>query len=342
MPRQTTLWIGEKKLGRFVNSSDNVMDSLYFYIKDLSLKIRYSFKSLFLDNGAYSAARKEIDLNPERVKEIQESLNPDLTIPLDYPFVAGTPRSVMEEKWSKTIENYLEWQQTTNLHGRLVPIVHAWSVRSLISNVKLLQKHADSEMLAIGSIVCFGYNRYTGYFQDRQPRRELIDMLINAVQAVRKFSDFGVHVAGFGSSPLMLHLGYFCGVNSTDTTGYRRKAAYGKISLPGTGDRHVGRKDATWGVRKLKDKDLRLLRECECPICREDQTRLWTSWEARAIHNKYVLQYEEVRARGFLERDKSEYEKFLDDMFATTGLSYLWRYTKIRANYVPVDLWYLK
>lgn len=338
---QTILWIGEKKLGKFVNSFDNVMDSLYFYLKDSQLKIRYPFNKLFLDNGAYSATRKGLELNPEKVKDIQEGINPDLTIPLDYPFVSGMPKSLMKKRWDKTRNNYIEWLETTSLQGRLVPIVHAWSVRSLISNVKWLQKYADSEILAIGSIVCFGYDRYKGYFQDRQPRKELIDMIITAVEVIRKFSDFKIHMSGFGSSPLMLHLGYFCGINSTDTTGYRRKAAYGKIILPGTGDRHVGRKDATWGKRSLKKRELELLQKCRCPICKKDQSVLWVSWEARAIHNKYVLQYEEKRARNFLDRGKDVYEAFLNDMFAKTGISYLWKYAKTRMNYDPIDLWYL-
>ncbi len=339
MSSQTILWIGEKKLGKFVDSSDNVMDSLYFYLGDSFPRVRYPYNRLFLDNGAYSATRKGLELDPERVKDIQEDINPDLTIPLDYPFAAGMSKNVMQRRWCRTRNNYIEWQETTSLNGRLVPILHAWSVHSLISNVIWLQKHADTDLVAIGSLVCFGYDKYKGYFGDRQPRKELVDMIINAVQAIRKYSDFKIHISGFGSSPLTLHLGYFCGINSTDTTGYRRKAAYGKINLLGTGDRHIGRKGARWGARTLDEKEKQLLLKCKCPVCKNDQSRLWISWEARAVHNKYILKVEEKRAKEYLEAGRGAYQTFLDNMFRETGLSYLWKYAKTRINYQPIDLW---
>jgi hypothetical protein len=219
-----------------------------------------------------------------------------------------------------------------------VPILHAWSVHSLVSNVIWLQKYADTDFIALGSLVCFGYDRYQGYFGDRQPRRELVDMIINAVQIIRKYSDFKIHISGFGSSPLMLHLGYFCGINSTDTTGYRRKAAFGKINLPGTGDRHIGKERSRWGSRTLDQKEMQLLLKCKCPICRSDPYKLWDSWEARAIHNKYILKFEEKRAREYSKKSRETYQKFLDKMFKETGLSYLWDYAKTRIGYLPLDL----
>lgn len=64
------------------------------------------------------------------------------------------------------------------------------------------------------------------------------------------------------------------GVDSTDSAGYRRKAAYGKILLPGTGERYVGRGDAKFGISKLSQNEVILLCKCQCPICRIDKSQL--------------------------------------------------------------------
>jgi len=332
------LWIGDDKQGRFIDEHDKAMDSLIYYYDDKDPSISYRYKELFLDNGAYTAVRLNKKLDPERVKDVQERIDPDYTIPLDYPLTPGIPVKLMAKRWEATMRNILDWQQTTTLKA-LIPMLHAWSIRSLIRNIQWLQKYADARVVGIGSIVCYGFDKFNGYFGDRQPRKELIDMLITCVQMIRKYSDFKIHIAGFGSSPLMLNLGYYCGIDSTDTVGYKRKAAFGKISLPGRGDRHIGRLSARWGTQKLTDDDMELLSRCQCPICKNDQSLLWKHWKARAIHNKYVLQQEEKHARMLIERGRDAFERYLDKIFARSSLKYLWKYTKLRIRYYPVDNW---
>jgi len=332
------LWVGDDKQGRFINDQDKAMDSLIYYYKDRNPSISYSYHKLFLDNGAYTAVRLNKKLSTERVKDIQEQIDPDYTIPLDFPFTPGIPVKLMAKRWKTTLRNILEWQQTTTLKA-LIPMLHAWSIRSLICNIQWLQKHANATFIGIGSIVCYGFDEYKGYFGDRQPRKELVDMLITAVQMIRKYSSFKIHIAGFGSSPLMLNLGYYCGIDSTDTVGYKRKAAFGKISLPGKGDRHIGRSSARWGTQKLGNEEKKLLAQCRCPICKKDQSLLWKHWKARAIHNKYVLQQEEKQARMLIEQGRDVFEAYLDSIFARSGLEYLWKYAKLRTRYYPVDHW---
>jgi len=338
MSATVNLWIGDDKQGRFICGNDKAMDSLIYYYEDKNPRVLYRYQKLFLDNGAYTATRLDIDLDPERVKTIQECIDPDYTIPLDFPFLPGSPKPVMIKRWKATMRNIIEWQETTTLKG-LIPILHAWSTSSLIRNVKALQKYADATCIGLGSIVCHGFDEYHGFFGDRQPRKELVDMLITAVQVIREHSDFEIHVAGFGSSPLMLNLGFYCGINSTDTIGYKRKAAFGRISLPGKSDRHIGRRGAAWAAHKLNKKERVLLQQCSCPICREDQILLWKDWKARAIHNKYVLQQEEKHAKMLINRGFDVYKCYIDEIFNSSGIEYLWRYTKVRIKYRPLDHW---
>jgi len=337
MIKSMHLWIGDDEQGRCVDENDSVMDSLVYYYPKAQPSVVYAYRELFLDNGAYSAIRMGMDLDPDRVKEIQEMIDPDYTIPLDFPFLPGVSQVEMQRLWKKTADNIRDWQETTNLRA-IIPMLHAWSVESLISNTRWLQKHANTECIAVGSVVSSDYDQYTGFLGDRQPRKELVDMLISTVQLVRDFSDFKIHIAGFGSSPFMLHLGYFCGVDSTDTIGYKRKAAFGKISLPGLGDRHIGRERSGWGANELKPEEMDLLRKCGCPICQRSPRMLWKDWTARAIHNKYVLLEERKKARLFLEAGRDVYKAFLDEMFAKSGLKYLWKYARTRVHYYPLDL----
>lgn len=335
----TLLWIGEgRRPIKIDRSSDLVMDSVINYYKSEKPKLPYKVGKLFLDNGAFTASMKGIALNIERVIFVQESMKPHQTIPLDYPFRPDMSISQMMKLWEDTKQNILYWQESTNLNGKLVPAIHAWDKKSLINNVDWLQKHGDAKFLALGSLVNPKFTNSTGFFGDRQPNRELIDMLSFAISTIQKNSDFMVHLMGFGSSPLMLHLGYYMGINSTDTAGYRRKAAYGKILLPGTGERYAGVTSSDFGVVSLSEKDLVLLEKCTCPICRTNKYQLWSHWKARAIHNEHVMKQELKRAQMFMASGIETYEKYLDNVvFLKSSLRYLWEYAKLRRKYYRIS-----
>jgi queuine/archaeosine tRNA-ribosyltransferase len=279
---------------------------------------------------------KELDI--EKVISVQESINPDLTIPLDYPFLPKTPEHIMSGLWDRTANNITYWQESTSLKGRLVPSLHSWDKTSLKKNLAWLQKHADTNLIALGSIVDSSFAQFEGIFGDRQPTKELVDMVSFALSVIEKESDFSVHLMGWGSSPLMLHLGYYLGMKSMDTMGYRRKAAFGKIVLPGRGERHIGETSSVFGGRQLNGLDtpgdLALLQDCKCPICQSNQLLLLSDWKARAIHNEWVMKQEARTAESFLEIGRDVYEKYLDKaVFATSSLQYLWDYTKLRVKY---------
>ena len=190
-----------------------------------------------------------------------------------------------------------------------------------------------------GSVVTDDFGTGRPYFGGRFPTKQLVDMIIDSVQLVREFTGFSVHLMGFGSSPLTLHLGFFCGVNSTDTTGYRRGAAYGKIITQGTGWRSVGKKKNSFDVASPSKLELEKLSKCGCPVCRKDQHFLYTNWKARAIHNKYVLQLEESRARRLIKKDFDAYEEYVTEVFSGRHAQWfvnLWEYARNRVKSMPL------
>jgi len=350
MNEKLLFWVGEQPSPvKKDRSSDLVMDSVINYYDSDLRKPSYQWGQLFLDNGAFTARMRGLSLDKERVIEVQESIDPDRTIPLDYPFTTGqTPRQ-MEKSWAKTKENVTYWQTSTRLRRKLVPALHAWNKKSLASNIRWLQRNADSDFLALGSIVGPSFGKFRGFFGDRQPSTELIDMLSLAISSISKLSDFKVHLMGFGSSPLTLHLGYYLGARSTDSAGYRRKAAFGKIVLPGKGERHVGDDSMTgrdFGKNAMsirednprREEDLEMLNRCACPICSTNADVLWVDWRARAIHNEFVMKEEANIAHRFLSLGRSTYEKFLDQVvFSRSSLKYLWEYAKLRRNYLRIS-----
>jgi len=333
------LWIGESKNPIKKNrKTDLVMDSTINYYRSSRPQLLYQAGRLFLDCGAFTARQQGIELERDKVARIQELFMPDKAVPLDYPFTPKMSVSVMAKLWEKTKENIIFWQNSTKLKDRIVPVLHSWNKSSLVSNLRWLQKHADTDIIMLGSLVDPGFSEFTGFFGDRQPRKELVDMLSFGIEYVKRYTDFEVHVTGLGSSPLTLHLAYYLGADSTDSAGYRRKAAYGKIILPGAGERYVSNRVARFGTSKIEDSlELMWLKKCECPICKFHPELLMKDWKARAIHNEHVIKKEWQLAKSFLEIGEDAYEAYLDRIYTRSGLSYLWEYTKLRKKYMRIS-----
>ena len=339
LSEELMLWIGECRIPVKVDrKADLVMDSTINYYRSPQPRILYHAGKLFLDSGAFTARQQGIELERNRVVEIQELFMPDKAVPLDHPFVPGMSISTMTRFWEKTKENIVFWQASTRLRDRIVPVLHAWSKASLISNLKWLQREADTDTIMLGSLVNPDFTDFSGFFGDRQPRKELIDMISLGIEAVKRYTSFKVHVTGFGSSPLSLHLAYYFGADSTDSAGYRRKAAYGKIILPGTGERYVSNRSASFGNSTIEDAlELMWLSKCKCPICTSNPQLLIEDWKARAIHNEYVIKQERQRAQELLRIGEDAYETYLERIYEQSGLSHLWEYAKLRKRYVRIS-----
>jgi len=163
-------------------------------------------------------------------------------------------------------------------------------------------------------------------------------MLSLTVQSIKGNTDFNIHIMGLGSSPLTLHFGYYLGIESTDSAGYRRKAAYGQIVLPGTGERYVGNQTATFGGGvSFTRNDMKLLHQCDCPICKVNQDRLWDDWKSRAIHNDHVMINERKIAQKLMNEGIESYEKYLDGIYKKSSYKPLWEYAKLKKKYNSIS-----
>jgi queuine/archaeosine tRNA-ribosyltransferase len=331
------LWLGEDG-SRIIqdHSCDHIMDSAINYYEDKNTEVKYKYFKLFLDNGAYTANRKGIELNRDRLVKLQERIWPDLTIPLDFPFTGGETINIMKNKWIKTVDNIVYWQSCTRLKGRLVPALHGWSWDSLRNNALMLQKISDSEIICLGSMINEHFLKKKYYFGDRIHSAEFVSMLFKTIKIVKENTDFKIHVMGCGSSPLSLHMAYWLGANSVDSSGHRRRAAYGNIILPGTSDRYVGGREGKFVNTRLSKLERELLSECKCPICEKNSKQLWENWEARAIHNRYVIKQERNNAEKWLSQGSDVYEEKLEAMYRRSGSYALWRLARMLVKYPSV------
>ena len=318
---------------------DHVMDSVYYYLRYNVVRRKYNPYRLMVDSGAYTAARKGVLLDVDRVVDVQESLKADIAVPLDYPFMPGMDFNEMTRRVELTIRNTLLWGEIISPLIKITPIVHAVGAKGLREVIrKISNANRLSGVLGMGTVVLSPMQSEAslkGFLGDRQPRLELINSIVEFSRMAREH-DFKVHVSGLGSSPLMIYLAVYLGVDSTDTSGYRRRAAYGKILLPGFGERYVGDGRAKFGAVKLGRSELELLKNCDCPVCRMDPSMLFKDWRARAIHNEYVLKRTWKNALELANRDITEYERFLNKIFLNSTLRYLWKYAKMIRRYRKV------
>jgi len=326
---------------------NNVMDSVYNYLHKNEPKINYPFKNLFLDNGAFSILKnnythkkKKIKINLASIIDIQEKLKPKYTVPFDYPFNPQMAIKDMEKNWEKTINNIDYWKDCTNLN--LIPALHGWSKSSLEKNIHILYKK-DFDYIALGSAFILK-EKFKGFFGDRQPHKNIYEAFLYFASLAKKL-DIYIHIFGIGSSPLTFHLANFCEIKSSDSSGYRRKAAYGKIVLPQTGERYAGNGSAKFGFNWKKgfkfdniftEEEKRKLRECKCPECKKISRhayRRWkhlcSDWKIRAIHNKWVIEQEEIISNKLIQQGWDVYEGFIDKMMENSRpFKSLWNFIK--------------
>ncbi len=338
-------WAGEEGYN-YIRGVEHrkVMDSVYNYINKEDPQIKYNYNKLFLDNGAFSFLKNskdknELNVNLEKIINIQENFEPSYTVPFDYPLDPDMSSHKMEQNWQKTVENIEYWSDCTNL--KLIPALHGWNKSSLKKNLSLLQKKSF-KYIALGSTFILK-SGFKGYFGDRQPSKNVYEAFL-FIAAIAKHMNIDIHIFGIGSSPLTYHIAAYCEIKSSDSSGYRRKAAYGKIILPQTGERYAGNGTATFGVnlnKALKFKNLfskqekEKLANCECPVCikiSKHPYRRWkhlcSDWNLRAIHNKWVMEQEEIISKNLKSQGYDAYEKFIDKMMEKSQLKSLWNFVK--------------
>jgi len=264
--------------------------------------------SILMDSGGFLFQKKEIiDIKPSAILELYKNSCPDIGVILDHPLNPAETKKNNLKRWDLTLKNtefMLQNKCKSNITN-IMPVVHGYDLKQLKIACKNIKKLTDPKIIGIGSLVPLLFRNYGLTKKFKEP----VNFIIDAVELVRsEFPDAVLHAFGVGSTKTM-HLMYALGVDSIDSTGWRIKAAYGVIQLPGIADRHV--KDRNNGRPFLSDSEIELLGKCECPSCRDSSIKermdlLDKNFQARATHNAWVFVNEQKKFKKQLQECNTE------------------------------------
>lgn len=283
-------------------------------VRDKRIQSFLKFKGpIAMDSGGFQFIKRNmLNVDPRKILELYVQSKPNYGVILDHPIGPDITKFEKKRRQLKTLKNT---KLMVGLHKRsnpkLIPVVHGYDVKSTLWFLEKLEKIDDFDMIGVGSLVPFMYNM-KGAFDT--------NVAIEIISCIRKkFPEKKIHVFGVGSVATM-HLMFYAGADSVDSSAWRMKAAFGAIQLPGIGDRYISRRKRHKAYRDLSNDEKRLLEGCRCPACREHSLKgLRNSFKLRALHNAWVYQKEVKKARKLIKNGK--YEAYVKDILNKTRFS---------------------
>jgi tRNA-guanine family transglycosylase len=267
---------------------------------------------IMMDSGGFQFMKKEeLDMDPKKVLKLYEESKPNFGVILDHPLGPNLSHEEKMDRWFNTLTNTRIMVANHNAGcTELVPAVHGHKIDEIAWFLQQLDKISAFDCLGIGSLVpsVFSTKGAGG-----------IANVVEIVNFVRKtLPDRKIHVFGVGST-ITMHLMFYAGANSVDSSGWRTKAAYGAIQLPGIGDRYITQRKRHKTYRDLSESEKELLAQCECPVCKkEGLEKLKRSFTSRALHNAWIFQKEVEKARELIKMN--EYESYVQEILIRSSL----------------------
>jgi 7-cyano-7-deazaguanine tRNA-ribosyltransferase len=273
---------------------------------------------IMMDSGGFLFMReKALDVNPEEVLKLYESSRPDFGVVLDHPLEPNLSRTERRRRRMKTLKNTEFMVDSKKGHNpELIPVIHGHSSQAVSWYMRALGRISDFETYGIGSLVPSVFNT--------KGAGGIYNVLRIISYVRKKVPDKRIHVFGIGST-LTMHLMFYAGADSVDSSAWRTKAAFGAIQLSGVGDRYITPRERHKIYRNLSPAEKEILAECKCPVCRkEGLEELKRSFKARALHNSWVFQKEIEKTRELIKKD--EYENYLQKILTRSTLSNAFKY----------------
>ena len=275
------------------------------------------FKGLVaMDSGGFLFMEKNVlEMHPGTILELYEKSKPNFGVILDHPLQPSLSENEKKKRQLKTLENT---KYMVDAHkGKnpiLIPVIHGHSLKEIAWFINELDKIGDFEIYGIGSLVpSVFHTKSAGGIYD----------LIKIVSFVKKMlPDKKLHVFGVGST-LTMHLMFYIGADSVDSSGWRKKAAYGAIQLPGAGDRYITKNKKHKDYPGLSEVEKRILENCDCPYSIDS---LMQSFKLRALHNAWVFQNEVKTARKLIE--ENTYDEYVERILHKTQFYRAFQYAK--------------
>ncbi len=238
---------------------------------------------LWVDSGGFQVMVKGLRVGLEDIAKRFREIDGDLYMSLDVP--PREPGCLDRELLEVNVSNFEYLYQRVE-NGVVVPIVHCTFAPELI--LEALDRYRywyGAKIVACGAAV--------PSIMARHGRGSRYVPLL-ALALVRKAFPGHVHVLGVGGSNTMRCVVEALGIDSLDSSAWRVKAAYGKVIVPGLGERYVGNGSAKFGAIPLRREDyealIEFLRATGFPyVDRVDE--MLKSFVGRALINAWVSVY---------------------------------------------------
>jgi tRNA-guanine family transglycosylase len=266
---------------------------------------------IMMDSGGFFFMKKRIlDVKPETILQLYIESKPNYGVILDYPIGLGTSETEIRKRQLKTLKNTRMMVELHNASNpELIPVIHGHDVKSVKWYLSKLNQISEFKTYAVGSLVPAIHNQKNSMLT--------IYDAVEIISYLRKnLPDKKIHVFGLGST-LTMHLMFYAGADSIDSSSWRTKAAFGAIQLQGIGDRYITGKKRHKKYPCLAKYEEKLIETCKCPACRKHSLKeLRKSFSLRALHNAWVYQKEVERARKLIRND--EYEEYVSNILRRT------------------------
>lgn len=290
-------------------------------IREKGVHVYLNFNGpITMDSGGFLFMRREVlDVHPQNILELYEQSKPDFGVILDHPLEPNLPRTERKKRQLRTLENTKYMVNSRTSHNPLlIPVIHGYSTKTISWFIEKLNQIGEFEIYGVGSLVpsVFSSKNAGGIYN-----------VIKIVSFIKKLlPDKKLHVFGVGST-LTMHLMFYIGADSVDSSGWRTKAAFGAIQLPRIGDRYITPKKKHKKYPNLNKEEKEILSDCKCPVCRNHSlVDLKNSFELRALHNAWVFQKEVEMARKMME--ENNYEKYVEEVLMNTPFCNAFKYAR--------------
>lgn len=266
-----------------------------------------SVNRVWVDSGGYQIMAKGISIDISNIIQRYRNIDGDIFISLDIPpkLLCKASKELVEEN-IKNFEILYEKLEDR----KIVPVVHCYESTLLLYSIDLYKSYGV-DMIAYGGAVPPSMAK-----MGRGSRT----LPLVALAITRKAFNKWIHALGIGGTPAIYKTLSIMGINSLDSSSWRTKAAYGKIMIPGLGERYVGNGYARFGRKDLSENDYKILEESlkETGFPYIDRLReLISTFRGRAIINAWIMKH------------------FIDIIYSSNGFKWLLEYA---STYMSLSL----
>ena len=200
---------------------------------------------------------------------------------LDYPPSPTDGEHDLELKLRRSLINY---EYLIRKFDNVLPVIHYHWRTNIITKYLIKYLDFNPDCIAIGGLVPYVL---ISRGVPKDSRRSALRFLLH----IKRETGMCIHVLGLGS-PIINPILKLINIDSTDTSTWRVKAAYGKVVMPGGGERHVSGRSINFGGKEATEEDLSRLYEflkvTGFPMI-DQFNEISTSFEYRALVNAWVV-----------------------------------------------------